>query len=63
VSALLHGEGSSAWPALQYAAELALPTRIGLEDTLVLPDGFLAANNDALIRHAVEIISAVEAAR
>jgi uncharacterized protein (DUF849 family) len=60
VPVLLHGEGSSAWPALQYAAELALPTRIGLEDTLVLPDGSLAADNAALIRRAVEIISAVQ---
>lgn len=60
---LLHGEGSSTWPALQYAAELALPSRIGLEDTLVLPDGSLAADNAALVRRAVDIIAAVEAAR
>jgi uncharacterized protein (DUF849 family) len=63
VEVLLHGEGSSAWPALQYAAELELATRIGLEDTLVLPDGSLAPDNAALVRRAVEIISAVEAAR
>jgi uncharacterized protein (DUF849 family) len=63
VPVLLHGEGSSAWPALRYATELALPTRIGLEDTLVLPDGSVAADNAALVRHAVEIISAVEAGR
>jgi uncharacterized protein (DUF849 family) len=63
VRVLLHGEGSSAWAALQYAAELALPTRIGFEDTLVLPDGSLAADNADLVRRAVDIIAGVAAAR
>jgi hypothetical protein len=39
VPVLLHGEGASAWPALRLAIQLGLDTRIGLEDTLVLPDG------------------------
>jgi hypothetical protein len=39
LSVLLHGEGSSTWPALRVAGRLGLWTRIGLEDVLVLPDG------------------------
>jgi uncharacterized protein (DUF849 family) len=57
---LLHGEGSSCWPALQYAAERGLATRIGLEDTLELPDGSIALDNLALVRAAFEIIRSVD---
>jgi uncharacterized protein (DUF849 family) len=46
---LLHGEDDTAWPVLAYAARLELDTRIGLEDTLLLPDGTSAANNAALV--------------
>jgi uncharacterized protein (DUF849 family) len=46
---LLHGEGSSTWPALRYAFRLGCDTRIGLEDTLVLPGGGLAPDNAALV--------------
>ncbi len=45
VPVLLHGEGTSAWPALLLAGRLGLSTRIGLEDVLVLPDGAQAADN------------------
>ena len=57
---LLHGEGSSCWPALQYAAARGLAARIGLEDTLELPDGSPAPNNLALVRAALDIIRAPE---
>jgi uncharacterized protein (DUF849 family) len=57
---LLHGEGSSCWPALQYAANRGLATRIGLEDTLELPDGSIALDNLALVRAAFEIIRSVD---
>jgi uncharacterized protein (DUF849 family) len=57
---LLHGEGSSCWPALQYAAERGWATRIGLEDTLELPDGSIALDNLALVRAAFEIIRSVD---
>lgn len=50
---LLHGEERSAWPALDLAVELGLPTRIGLEDTLLLPDGVTAPGNAALVRAAI----------
>ncbi|WP_447911667.1 3-keto-5-aminohexanoate cleavage protein [Microbacterium phyllosphaerae] len=49
---LLHGEERSAWPALTLAAELRLDSRIGLEDTLTLPDGRSAPDNAALVRAA-----------
>ena len=50
VPVLLHGEGSSAWTTLRYAARLGLDTRVGLEDVLVLPDGRRAPDNAALVR-------------
>lgn len=46
---LLHGEDGSAWPVLRLAGRLGLATRIGLEDTLLLPDGQRAASNAQLV--------------
>lgn len=57
IPVLLHGEGSSCWPALREAARLGLATRIGLEDTLVFPDGSPAPDNAALVRAARQVIS------
>jgi len=56
VPVLLHGEGTSAWPALLLAGRLGLSTRIGLEDVLVLPDGAPAEDNAALVRAAHELL-------
>ena len=53
---LLHGEGSSCWPALRHAAACNLATRIGLEDTLTLPDGSIAPDNAGLVRAALQLI-------
>jgi uncharacterized protein (DUF849 family) len=53
---LLHGESSSCWPALREAVRLGLDTRIGLEDTLQLPDGSLASNNADLVTAARGLI-------
>lgn len=50
---LLHGEEGSTWPAFDVAVELGLASRIGLEDTLLLPDGSTAPGNAALVRAAV----------
>ncbi|MGY1845938.1 3-keto-5-aminohexanoate cleavage protein [Blastococcus sp. SYSU DS1021] len=58
---LLHGEGSSAWPALRLAARRGLDTRIGLEDVLELPDGSPAPGNAELIRAATTVTAAVGA--
>ena len=53
---LLHGEGTSTWPALRLAARWGLAARIGLEDVLELPGGAPAANNAALVMAARRIL-------
>lgn len=53
---LLHGEEGAAWDIVRLAAERNLATRIGLEDTLRLPDGSAAADNADLVRAARHII-------
>jgi len=53
---LLHGEGSSCWYAVAIAARAGLTTRIGLEDTLTLPDGTPARDNAQLVQHAREYV-------
>ncbi|NNG39414.1 hypothetical protein HJ588_09005 [Flexivirga sp. ID2601S] len=52
-SILLHGEERSTWPAIDLAVEAELPTRIGLEDTLTLPDGTPASGNAQLVEEVV----------
>ncbi|MDX2540987.1 3-keto-5-aminohexanoate cleavage protein [Streptomyces sp. WI04-05B] len=47
---LLHGEDAGTWPVLRLAARLGLATRIGLEDTLHLPNGERAKSNAELVR-------------
>lgn len=54
--ALLHGAGPSTWPMIELAARRGYDTRIGLEDTLALPDGSRASGNAALVAAAVEIV-------
>ncbi|USX53580.1 3-keto-5-aminohexanoate cleavage protein [Lentzea sp. HUAS12] len=49
---LLHGEGGAAWEVLRIALARGLDTRIGLEDTLVLPGGEPATGNFELVRAA-----------
>lgn len=46
---LLHGEEGGTWPVLRLAGRLGLATRIGLEDTLFLPDGQRALSNAELV--------------
>ncbi|MFI6015682.1 3-keto-5-aminohexanoate cleavage protein [Streptomyces sp. NPDC051243] len=46
---LLHGQDGGAWPVLRLAGRLGLATRIGLEDTLLLPDGEQARSNAQLV--------------
>ncbi|HEY1778427.1 MAG TPA: 3-keto-5-aminohexanoate cleavage protein [Solirubrobacteraceae bacterium] len=47
---LYHGDAATVWPVLRAAIEDSAQVRIGLEDGKNLPDGSLAADNDALIR-------------
>ncbi|MEU6984413.1 3-keto-5-aminohexanoate cleavage protein [Streptomyces sp. NPDC046324] len=50
---LLHGEDGGTWPVLRLARRLGLATRVGLEDTLVLPDGAPAESNAQLVSTAL----------
>jgi uncharacterized protein (DUF849 family) len=50
---LHHGEDDSTWPVLRQAKRLGRDIRIGLEDTLTLPDGSMASSNTALVRAAL----------
>ena len=51
---LLHGENDSCWPLIAHATRLGLPTRVGLEDVTVGPDGQPVASNADLVRLALE---------
>lgn len=55
VPVLLHGEEEGAWPVLEYALRMGVDTRIGFEDVLVRPDGWLATGNDDLVSTALGI--------
>ncbi|MFG3555555.1 3-keto-5-aminohexanoate cleavage protein [Micromonospora sp. NPDC047557] len=50
---LLHAEGPATWAVLVEAVSRGLHTRIGLEDTLLLPDGVPAPGNAALVTAAL----------
>jgi uncharacterized protein (DUF849 family) len=54
---LLHGLDESCWPLLQHAGVRGVQTRIGMEDTLNLPDGSTAPDNAALVSAAVALLS------
>ncbi|HEX8973666.1 3-keto-5-aminohexanoate cleavage protein [Oryzihumus sp.] len=49
---LQHGEGDATWVLLQDAVRRGLDTRVGLEDTLLLPDGTPARDNAQLVAAA-----------
>ncbi|MFC8301965.1 3-keto-5-aminohexanoate cleavage protein [Micromonospora orduensis] len=50
---LLHAEGAATWAVLAEAVDRGLHSRIGLEDTLLLPDGTPAPHNPALVTAAL----------
>jgi uncharacterized protein (DUF849 family) len=54
---LLHGTGVTTWPLLAEAARRGYDTRIGLEDTLLLPEGELAPDNAALVAVARRMLA------
>jgi uncharacterized protein (DUF849 family) len=54
---LLHGEGPTCWPLIARAGTLGLATRIGLEDTILGPDGSTVSGNAELVRLALRICS------
>jgi len=57
---LLHGLDGSAWELLALASRRRYDTRIGFEDTLVLPDGTRAESNAALVAAARRLIAGHE---
>ena len=57
---LLHGEEEACWPLVRHAGRLGLPTRIGLEDTLVDETGAPADGNADLVRRALAVWSAAQ---
>ncbi len=54
---LQHGDGEATWVLLEDAVRRGIDTRIGLEDTLRLPDGSTAASNADLV-HAARAMGA-----
>jgi uncharacterized protein (DUF849 family) len=52
---LLHGHNATVWPLLREAKKRGWQTRIGLEDTVLLPDGKPANVNADLVAAAVKI--------
>lgn len=56
---LLHGLDDSCWPLLAHAGVRGLQTRIGLEDTLLLPDGSTAPGNAELVAAATDVLRGV----
>ena len=57
VPRLLHGHGATAWAVLTLAGERGEDSRIGLEDTLTLPDGSPARDNAELVEAGVELLA------
>lgn len=50
---LLHGLNRTAWDLIDAAVKRGYDTRIGFEDTLVMPNGVQAASNAALVSEAL----------
>ena len=55
-SILAHGLDAPAWALVRFAKEHRCSTRIGLEDTLHLPDGSPAPDNATLVRAALAMM-------
>jgi uncharacterized protein (DUF849 family) len=56
VPQLWHGCGERTWEVVSAGAAAGVDVRVGLEDTLVLPNGRVAADNAELVAAAVELI-------
>jgi uncharacterized protein (DUF849 family) len=60
---LLHGYNATAWDFVGLAAARGYDTRIGFEDTAVMPDGTPAAGNGQIIAEAVTLFKSVSKTR
>jgi uncharacterized protein (DUF849 family) len=59
VPRLLHGEKAGCWPLVAHAGQLGVPTRIGLEDCAVGPDGDPVSGNAELVHLALAMLATV----
>lgn len=57
---LLHGFDAMSWPLIAEAARRKWDTRVGLEDTFVLPDGSPADSNAQLVAAARSVIAKIQ---
>ena len=57
VPRLVHGTDEAVWPLLERAMRGGHVSRIGLEDTLLLPTGKISTDNGALVRAAKTMIN------
>jgi uncharacterized protein (DUF849 family) len=61
VPRLIHGTDEAVWPLLERAMRGGHVSRIGLEDTLLLPSGEIATDNAALVQAAKAMINPSDA--
>lgn len=59
VARLQHGVGAAAWPLLEDAIARGFDVRIGMEDTLQMPDGTPAKSNADLVAAAARLAQRV----
>jgi uncharacterized protein (DUF849 family) len=52
---VFHGYGMATWRVIEYAFEGRWDVRVGLEDTLQMPDGSTAAGNAELVGAVVRM--------
>jgi uncharacterized protein (DUF849 family) len=60
---LRHGYGLTTWSVIESALARGSDTRVGLEDTIFLPDGTVARNNRELIQAAVSLTESLTETR
>lgn len=60
---LVHGYNATAWDFVGLAAAKGYDTRIGFEDTVVMPDGKLAPGNAEILEEAVTLFRTVARGR
>ncbi len=57
VPRLLHGSELTAWALIGEAARRGYQSRVGLEDTFLLPDGEVAESNEQLVSIAIALMA------
>jgi hypothetical protein len=57
VPQLHHGDGPATWAVIERALPEGRDIRIGLEDTLTLPDGRIAGDNADLVAAAFALLA------